>query len=485
MVASNQGARTEISIMATPSQSTGGGVPAAQLIIDLTETDLPADTEVYVYIVGLVVNTFYYIDKTGMPQIMSDSDNTVPAFTFPGMHKLSKEAQDAIKPNYPLAWADWSMQVSVGSNLILPLGNISTQYIPNLGTGTAAFSGRVYFSVGVPRLPFTVQGNGYAAPVFGTQYSGVSGSLSLFDWIEFSYDSEGNFNGNTTQVQQFGFPIHLTGTPVGGKHYPTQGRLNTDRDKILNAIAGATSPFGGASVMVARPPKTDKAYPPKVDYLRAVSPVTVSGGGTTLNSYYNNVLATAYAAWQATPLVTYDGATGYYTGAVFPLTNYPSVQPPAGYPPGSLAFYTGNYANMADLVQAIQSGSPAFYLTGSANQITSNDIWQCVGSLASGGAGQLNVGKMIAAAFNRGMIVNGSTVTTSLDDTTCSQQVGNFYSPGTTFNRWAQAFHLWSENKLAYGFPYDDVCDQSTDIPPSGDALVASFIRMTLGKFYG
>ncbi len=479
--------------MAKPSQSAGGsgspkasGVPEAQLIIDCTETDLPSDTEIYVYIVGLVVNTYYYIDKNGMPQQMNVSDNKQNANTFPGMHKLSKEAQAAITPNYPLAWADWSMPVSVGSNLILPLGNINTTNIPGLGTGTAAFSGRVYFSVGVPRLPFTVQTNGYAAPVFGTTYSGMGGSLTLFDWIEFSYDSEGNFNGNTTQVQQFGFPIYLTGTPVGQprKSYPTQGRLKTDRTKILKTIAAGSSPLGGSAVMVGVPPKTDKAYPPKIDYLRAVSPVTVSGGGTTLNTYFNNDLATAYAAWQTTPLVTNDGATGYYTGVVFPLTNYPTVSAPTGYPTGSLAVYQGNYPTMAALVPVIQSTSPAFYLTGASNLVTSNDIWQCAGSLAAGGAAQKNVGKMIAAAFNRGMIVNGGTVTTSLDDTTCSADAGSFYSAGTTFNPWAQTFHLVADNKLAYGFPYDDVCDQSTDIPPSGDSLVAAFIRMTLGKFH-
>ena len=188
---------------------------------------------------------------------------------------------------------------------------------------------------------------------------------------------------------------------------------------------------------------------------------------------------------QVTPLVTHDGATGYYTGVVFPLTNYPTVSPPSGYPTGSLAFWAGNYTTMEEMVQVIQQPvAPAFYLTGSSNLVTSNDIWQCAGSLAAGGAAQQNVGKMIAAAFNRGMIVNGGTVTTSLDDTTCSADAGSFYSAGTTFNPWAQTFHLVAENGLAYGFPYDDVCDQSTDIPPSGDSLVAAFIRMTLGKFH-
>ena len=214
--------------------------------------------------------------------------------------------------------------------------------------------------------------------------------------------------------------------------------------------------------------------------------VTVSGGGTPLNSYFNNDLATAYATWQTTPLVTNDLVTGYYTGVVFPLTNYPTVSAPTNYPTGSLAFWHGPVHRPCRTWCRRYSRAPRrrSIFTGSSNLVTSNDIWQCAGSLAAGGAAQKNVGKMIGAAFNRGMIVNSGTVTTSLDDTTCAADAGSFYGAGTTFNPWAQTFHLVAENGLAYGFSYDDVCDQSTDIPPSGGSLVAAFIRMTLGKFH-
>ena len=468
------------------SAALSAAVPGAMLILDATETDLPLKTEVYVYIVGLVVDTYYYIDANGMPQEMSESDNTIPAQTFPGMAALSPDAQAALAPNYPLAWADWSLRVPVGGNLVMPLGNINTTNIPGLGTGTSAFSGRVYFSVGVPRLPFTVQDDGYTAPVYGNG-SGIGGSLTLYDWIEFSYDSGGNFNGNPTQVNQFGFPIILIGTPQGGSPYPAQGQLDTARSAILSDFANGDAPFGGADVVVAVPDAATSAYPAGIDYLRAISPTTVSGFSTSLNTYFDNDITTAYAAWQATPLVTVDASTGYYSGVVFPLVGYSSVNPPNGYPTGSLAFYAGNFPTMAALVSALQANpslAPAFYLTGGSNRVTSNDIWQCAGSIANGGDAQKNVGKMVGAAFNRGMIVNGTTVTTSLDDSNCSQLAPSFYASGTTFNPWAQAFHGYSENNLAYAFPYDDVCDQNPSIPPSGDTLVASFIRMKLGKFF-
>jgi Beta-1,3-glucanase len=468
------------------------GVPNAQLIIDLTETDLPSTTPVYVYIVGLVnspSSTFYRIDSNGMPQVMSTADNTNLANTFPGQASLPEPAQTAIAANYPSAWADYSIPVTVGSKLTLILGNINTTNIPNLGTGTAAFSGRVYFSIGIPRLPFTVLPHGYIGPVFGNG-SGVPGSLTLFDWIEFSYDSGGNFFGNTTQVDQFAIPLTLTGTPVGKPPYPPQGELNATCSTILTAIAGKPSPFGGSDVMVSIPAVATAAYPANLTYLRAISPKTISGAsgaGTSLDTYFNRTINDAYTAWQATPLVTYDPATGYYTGVVFPVSGG-TITTPSGYPTGSLAFYAGNYATMSALAAAISSGSAtlAFCLIGSgSNRITSNDIWQCANSLASGSAAQLNVGKMLAAAFNRGMVEDvNRNVVTSLNDNTCSRMAPSFYTTGTTYNLWSKWFHQYNKNGLAYGFPYDDVCNQAPTLPQPGNTLVASSIQISVGKFY-
>ncbi|HYX05060.1 MAG TPA: beta-1,3-glucanase family protein [Reyranella sp.] len=478
--------------MATETRSApaSGAVPA-QLIIDLTQTDLPADTPVYAYVIGEVsttsTNYYYYLDANFMPQLMSTGDNTIPQNTCPD---LPVSAQKALAPNYPSAWADWSMSIQIGSNLVLPLGNINTANIPYLGTGTAAFSGRIYLSVGAARLPFTVTSAGYTAPVFGLN-TGMPGSMTLYDWIEFSYDSEGNFDGNTTQVDQFGFPLLLTGTPVGSRTpYPTQGGLNTSRATIMNALNSGAAPFTGPTVMVAPPQGGEAAYPPNIAYLRAVSPkqlVAGAGGNPALSSYFNSVITAAYTAWQSVPLVVTDASTGAYTGVVYPLTGYPSIQPPPTYVAGSLGFYPGAYSTMAALVQALQSPNPpvlAFCLTGSSNTITSSDILQCAGSLASGGTAQKNVGKIIAAAFNRGMVLDSSgDVVTSLTDIDCANQAPYFYKT-TTYNQWADIFHGYNTNGLAYGFPYDDVCNQSSSIPPAGSALVAQFIRIALGKFY-
>jgi hypothetical protein len=105
--------------------------------------------------------------------------------------------------------------------------------------------------------------------------------------------------------------------------------------------------------------------------------------------------------------------------------------------------------------------------------IPTNDVWQCANSLASGNADQKNVQKQLAAMFNRGLL------STLLDDAACPSAT-TFYPANSTNNIWAHTFHQNSANGLAYGFPYDDVCNQNPSISLSGTTSVT----ITLGKFF-
>lgn len=434
---------------ATPMQN---GVVATPLTIDATQTDVPSGTQVYAYIVGLVAstNTFYRIDATGMPHALSTADNTQPAGTFPGSSALSSSAASALAANYPSAWADYSIPVSLTSTTKISLANINPTTMPGLGTGTSAFSGRIYLSVGVPKLPFTATAGGYTAPVFTTQ----PGYLTLFDWIEFSYDSAGNFNGNTTQVDQFGLPLTLTGTPGG----TLQGVLTASRSTIMNAALSAVSGLGSATLSVMVPSAAAAAYPAGLELLRVVSPKTANAAGSFGNTF-DSAIAAAYTTWQSTPLVTFEQSTSaYYTGYV----------PTSGPNAGTLVFVSGNHPSLADA-----SSQPTAFTVAGGGVIPTNDVWQCANSLASGSADQKNVQKQIAAMFNRGVL------TTSLNDAACPS-ASNFYANGSTFNPWAKTFHAYSANGLAYGFPYDDVCDQNPSIALSPTASVT----IALGKFF-
>ncbi len=438
------------------------------LSVDARSSGLAEGTPVYMYVVGLVsvaatsttpaVETFYRLDSTGKPHVMQATDNTEAAFTFPGSGSLSTKAVEALKSNYPLAWADYSIPVSLTEVTKIDLAKINTTNCPGLGTGTAAFSGRIYFSVGVPKLPISPTGSpatGYTAPVF----CNPPGNQTLFDWIEFSFDSNQAFNGNTTQVDQFGFPLTLNGTPGGS----IQGMLNKTRSEITAAFgSGLSGPIGNGLLQVPVNNDAREAYPDFVNYLRLISPKTLTGENNytgSLNSFYDNVINSSYTTWQTTPLVTNDQSTGYYTGYV-PVadkgdgTDKDSNSQYAG----KLIFFKGQYSSVADM----KNKTPDFVL----GRIDSYEVWQCEGQLAAGGDAQKNVGKMIAAALNRGVIAN------SLDDATCSGDASSFYPSGGTFNEWSQKFHEFSENGLAYGFPYDDVCDQNPSIGISGTTAI-------------
>lgn len=426
----------------------GGGSSATArvpLTIDATQTDLPCGTQVYAYIVGEVQtsagNMQYRLDASGTPYPMSAADNTQAAGTFPGSAGLTGNDAATLAANYPQSWADYSIPVSRTTKTVIDLANLNTSTLPGLGTGTAAFSGRIYISVGVPKLPFTVlSSTQYTAPV----PLGYPGQLTLFDWIEFSYDSNGNFNGNTTQVDQFGFPLLLDGTPSG----TLQGQLKSSRPAILSAVAALGADFN-QSIAVTAP----SAYPAGITTLRALSPKTITsqnGYSGNLNNYFDATIQSWYSTWQSTPLVTNDLSTGAYTGLV---------------QSGVLNFYSGS----------TPSGPVAFSVgTGATPGIPSYDVWQCANSLANGNAAAKNVQKMIAAALNRGAMSN------SLDDATCQNAAGTFYPSGHVFNPWAQLFHQVSSNGLAYGFPYDDVCNQN----PSIGLTATQSVTVTLGKFF-
>jgi hypothetical protein len=512
------------------------------LVVDLTKTNLPATTPVYVYVVGTIKTNSgvsYWLSPSAKGSIAGSNVNqpVVVATMNPGsqnpasclnngdntnyfrsstnkcnnnqLDSLGASVASAINGssgtggNYPSAWADYSIPATVGTTLRMNLSAISA--IPGLGTGTSAFSGRIYISVGAPKMPITaLAGGAFINPSFGNN-TGQPGEWTLYDWIEFSYDSLGNFNGNTTQVNAFGIPLQLSGSGVAPQQVLTQSR-----SQILNYFASQPAPFGGTgsslgSILVSPPMGGETAYPANATYLRAIAPQTIVAVGAypstgPLRSTFDTQIGKAYTAWQSTPLVTNDQSTKFYTGVVFPTT--PSIPQPSGYPAGSLAFYQGQFTTMQALASAVTAGlTPSFFLTGSTsvnptnpNVISSTDIWANDNTLAPPGpvsSAQLNVAKMIAAAFSRGVMVSPTgTVTTLLDDVACQNPSvePSFYPSGGTWNPWAQYFHSITApiapntTGLAYAFSYDDVCGQNPSIPTPGTTFKPGTVTITMGN---
>ena len=435
------------------------------LTIDLSQANLPtgAGTVAYAYIIGglytdAALTSFksYRLDASGNvlaivpPSGGSNGDNTIPANSFPDPNQAVSPADTATinATNYPTDWADYGIPLSVTGPNYIELGNIDTAHIQGLGTGNNAFSMRIYISVGVPKLPFTAQAsysaggvtyvNPYAGPGFDT---GSPGALCLFDWFECSIDSGRVLNGNSTYVDQFGMPLIVNAQPGG----TPQGELLITREQAqVNIAAFDPTIYVGLSQSVTAP----TAYPTGISYLRAISPDHLSGlpgplGTTTFRQYFDAQIA----SWDNQSISITDTVSGTYIGT-----------PTAG----AWAFTYSGGGSAPDLTAT----------TLSYGTITTGNIWQCSGPLASGGTAQKNIGKQILAAFNRGVMA------TTLDDGNCPAAT-TFYPSGVPSNLWSQSFHSWSTNGQAYGFAYDDVCGANPSFNTTG-ALTS--LSITLGK---
>lgn len=445
--------------------------------IDINSAGLPSGTQVYAYVVGNVaksgVATYYRFNAEGDPVEMDPSDNKVWGNQFPGYEDLSAKAiTELAAKNYPKpdpsipsggGWADYSIPVPADGKLTIDLAKINSTNMPNLGTGLTAFSGRIYLSVGVPRLPFTVHASGgHTQPAS----MGGAGEYCLFDWIEFSFDSLQNLNANTTQVDGFGLPLNMDVEP----RLPTSDitsvglTAGTTRSAVYSAL-NPLFPSGEVKALdgcMDEGPTGITAFPSSIEIggtavLRTCSPDTIShhtSGTAGVAGFYDDTIDDWYTAWATTPLVTYDVQTGHYSAMVVTVSGVEQLQ-----------FKAGQHTTKTDWTNA---GDVAFTF---ADKITTADIWQCDGMLATGDKASLNAGKIIAAAFNRG------TVSNSLSDAGDSN--AGFYPSGGTWNTWAQMTHTYGLHGLAYGFPYDDVAKQN----PSIAFAMPKAVTINLGTF--
>ncbi len=455
------GGTSPLPVGATPkptSAPTQTPLPAGPaLYVDLTQTNLPAGTPVYAYIIGNINNSSYWwIDANGKPHQMSTADNTIAAGTFPNSNQLASATAAALAATYPSAWADYSIPLQAGAKNAITLSGINTTNMSNLGTALNAFSARVYLSVGIAKLPFSPIGSpvtGYVAP--GMQ-AGTPGSLVLYDFFEFSFDSNQQLNGDTSIVDEYGLPMSVTATGSIQPGSVVPFGVSASRPSMIATLSSLAMISGYTQPQVTT--TLAPAYPANTNYLRILSPkqLVADYPGNSLDTYFSAVISQWYTNWQTTPLVTHDVNTGYYSGMVVS---------------GVLTFKAGQLTTQSAWQAASSTGS--FTIGSAGTPISSSDIIQCAGTLGPSGTAAQNVAKIIGAAFNRGIM------SYSLDDATCSSSASSFYPAGVTSNQWSAVMHQNSIGGRAYAFPYDDVCGQSTDI----DYAPLSTLTITLGNF--
>lgn len=455
------------------SAATCTNTASIPLIIDasVAATGIPSNIPVYAYITGLVKvpgQVFYRYDAINKkPVQMSTADNTLPA----GSTSYGLSGASAIT-NYQQVWANYGISLDrTCATVVADLASFNSTYIPGFGTGAAAFSGRIWISIGTPLIPFTayaganadqLTGNpvtGYATP---NPASGAVGSLCMFDWLEFSYDSTGALNINTTQVDQYGFPISMTatGTGVTGGE---QGLFNKSRSTILSTLSGLGNTLFNSSVAVPTSGVAANTYPPSANssgILRALAPANTSGASSS--TYLATPISNALTNWK-TNWLSVTCPSNALQQTYYGLTANDGV---------TLNFYTSQST----------AGGPVF----SFNDITTYNVLNCSGTMAGTGVPQTgnllsdlqNTGKAILAGFNRGVITSSTTVLNINTNAYTPPLSQNYTSLTTPYNNWAFEFHQFSSNGLAYGFSYDDVGSQQ----PTITATTTASLTLQLGK---
>jgi len=431
-----------------PSSPSCSNNPSASIpiIIDASvlATGIPENVPIYAYISGKqsASGVQYLYDPVQKIPVQANTLTSSNQYVGPGM---TSNSQAAII-HYANAWTNIAIPLNrTCATLIADFATFNSTNITGLDASAANFSGRIWISVGEPLLPFSPSATDSTSVTFPA-FDNTYGSYALYDWVEFSWNTASYLFLNTTQVDQYGFPISATATGASVSRSEI-GIYNQARSTIISSLQtiGNQNPIFGTAIRV---PTTSgistTAYPPSANtsgVLRMLSPNqwVANQTSTYLDSYITTMLTFWTTNWLT---VSCPGSPNYYGLASGGNT---------------LNFYTTKVA----------SGSPSFsFSTSAGGGLNTNNIVACNGALALGSTDQKNVGKALAAAFNRGVLTSGTSPSTgttliNIDD---SNNNANFtpplssnYKVNPQYNIWAKSFHQFSADGFAYGFPYDDV----------------------------
>ncbi len=284
-------------------------------------------------------------------------------------------------------------------NMSFTLEQASTVTLPTHLEGA-----RMYISLGSPLyIPIAPDDTGWGGPNLGNP---TDPNIDVyFDWYEFSYQHGAiPFGGNTTQVDMFGFPMtaRLQQKAIG---YDQTVGITLSREQVFSQYSAAVNPTFQSLVTPYRilAPRSSASFAP---------------GGSQANYMQSYI----------------DQTWDYYATHPFTLTR------------GGVTF-AGGVVN--GQLQFTRNGDGPFFL----KKPTTSDVLACSGALASGGMStqELELGAEVCAAFNRGVAL----------DTANWHNPASYYN-NSVQNEYAKFWHQIGLDHRAYGFPYDDVNDQSS-----------------------
>lgn len=294
------------------------------------------------------------------------------------------------------------------SNYFFTLADSKLLKIPKLD------SGRIFVSLGGPLfIKILADGNGDVGFAGPNVLNPTDPNVDVyFDWYEFSYNDNGLWT-NTTQVDQFGFP--LVQDVYGANHsFHQQTGITEGRAAVFDAYAREMP----AEFLLGE----QSAY-------RILAPAKTSFDAGQVNGHYFDAYVNQiWDYYRGTALTVRIGGQKYL-GRVNDADQFVFTEVDAN----TGAVIGGSY---------IISGKP-----------TTQDIFEGKGVLANGNGVEKQIEAQLCAAFNRHVAA----------DATSWAQPAAFYSAAPA-NAYAKFFHVHSVGGKAYGFAYDDVSDQSSTI---------------------
>lgn len=333
-----------------------------------------SDAQVYVTVLGQVTpGQWSYMKPDGSMVHINHLDATAPGH-------LTKNGVD-----YP----DMSFTLAQTQDRTVP-------------SPTQIRGGRIYVSLGSPLyLPVSPDDQGWGRP--DLRNPADPNSDVYYDWYEYTYVAgQVAFGGNTTQVDQFGFPMTSRLVQTSSGYDDTVG-ITLSRAQVMSRYAASVGdPFKSL----------ENAY-------RIVAPRSSDlflAGGSQADYLQSEI----------------DQAWSYYTAHQFTLTRLGET-------------FTGQVSGTT--LTFTKDGAGPFRL----EKPTSPDVMACAGALASGSDTEKQLGAEFCAAFNRGVALDTSQWYTP-----------SAYYTGSPKNDYAGFFHTIGINNRAYGFPYDDINDQSS-----------------------
>jgi hypothetical protein len=321
------------------------------------------------------------------------------------------------RDNGPSGYADYSLRLGRRRAMEVML--------PQIPGGA-----RLYVSIGEP-LGFPVSDQNVPGSPSGWTPEDPNYRI-LFDWVEFTYNENG-WGGNTTMVDMFGIPLEIA--LHGSEGVARVGVVPGGRERIFTSLRGHPA-FSPLVVVVDG------------EIRRAISPFHGIDDGVFDARYLQAYIDAAWSNYRGADLKMDAPGYGRFEGRVDAR--------------GRLVF--------------TQPGQPAIAF----DRPVTRDVFACAGALAPRNCGQSpsqecsvqgQIAAALGAAFNRTTLLLGDEIPY------CRSE--NFYRARAT-NVYSALMHAQSRGGLAYGFPFDDNCNEFSSFIFESDPTA---VRVTIPPF--